>query len=70
MENGAFLETVLFTKVFKKKNLDFINQIDSKILFEGSEKEMKEQEKRIKKEADARKNPYMEPEYQKKLLKE
>ncbi len=42
LENGAFLETVVFTKVFKGKNLDFINQIDSKILFEVSEKEMKD----------------------------
>ena len=42
LENGAFLESVLFTKAFKAKNLEFINQIASDMLFEVSEKEMKD----------------------------
>ena len=42
LENGGFLETVLFTKAFKAKNLEFINQIDSDMLFDVSEKEMKD----------------------------
>ena len=42
LENGGFLENVLFTKAFKAKNLEFINQIDSDMLFDVSEKEMKD----------------------------
>ena len=39
---GAFLENVLFTKNFKTKNFEFIKQINSEILFEVSEKEIKD----------------------------
>ena len=42
LEKGAFLESVFFTKAFETKNLEFIKQIDSDILFDISEKEMKD----------------------------
>ena len=42
LEDGAFLESVLFTNAFKAKHLEFINQIDSEMMFEVSEKEMKD----------------------------
>tara|TARA_A100001015_G_scaffold178079_1_gene197976 strand:- start:2119 stop:2847 length:729 start_codon:yes stop_codon:yes gene_type:complete len=42
LEKGAFLESVFFTKAFENKNLEFIKQIDSDILFDVSEKEMKD----------------------------
>jgi TrmH family RNA methyltransferase len=42
LDEGAILECVVFTKTFESKNSEFIEKINNEILFEVSEKEMKD----------------------------
>ena len=42
LDEGAILEYVVFTKTFESKNSEFIEKINNEILFEVSEKEMKD----------------------------
>ena len=42
LDEGAILEYVVFTETFESKNSEFIEKINNEILFEVSEKEMKD----------------------------